>query len=343
MTTRDDAFSAALDQLEERYLRNPHSDVHRVYRGLKSVKGRRTEVECLVCVVEQKQPSDRLTAQHKPAVPRHVYLGSGEGAVPTDVIEQPAARDQRHFLESPEPTVSTRSLTTHRECHNCPVPGGVEIRPVAERWVGTLGGAIALDAGDGTVIYAGLTNAHVTGFAAEGRKILQPFQSRDHIGTVLSVARIGFRPNDRNLIDAAVIDCRRTDGPYAPETHTVRPWQLDVGEINPEPADSPRIGDLVIKSGRTTGVTGGTCVGVDGRVAVGYGDGLTAVFVDQLIIEGRGRSEQFSAAGDSGSLILRAGTHQPWGLLFAGGGNQTIANPLEPVLAWCNGRWFSDV
>lgn len=341
MSTRDDAFSAALDQLEEQYLRNPASDVHRVYKGLKSVNGQRTAVECLVCVVERKEPTASLTARSAPVVPRHVYLGSGEGAVPTDVIEQPAARDQRHFSAYSEPAASTGSLTTHRECHNCPVPGGVEIRPAGEQWVGTLGGAIALDAGDGSIVYAGLTNAHVTGFGAEGRKILQPFQSRDHIGTVLSVARIGFGPNDRNLIDAAVIDCRRTDGAYAPETHTVRPWQLDVGAINPERAEPPRLGDQLVKSGRTTGVTYGQCVGVDGRVAVGYGDGLTAVFVNQLIIEGD--DGEFSAAGDSGSLILRAGSRQPWGLLFAGGGNQTIANPLEPVLAWCNGRWFSDV
>ncbi len=44
-------------------------------------------------------------------------------------------------------------------------------------------------------------------------------------------------------------------------------------------------------------------------------------------------SSTFSAAGDSGSLIVDAQTAQPVGLLYAGSPSDTVANPIQDVLA----------
>ena len=56
-----------------------------------------------------------------------------------------------------------------------------------------------------------------------------------------------------------------------------------------------------------------------------------ALFVDQVII----RPGNFSAGGDSGSLILgeKGGDKlKPVGLLFAGSFSITVANPIDAVL-----------
>ncbi len=67
-------------------------------------------------------------------------------------------------------------------------------------------------------------------------------------------------------------------------------------------------------------------------VNVNYGAPGVAFFTGQIVIGGGG----FSAGGDSGSLIVveRGGDKgKAIGLLFAGGGGVTIANPIGEVLA----------
>lgn len=63
---------------------------------------------------------------------------------------------------------------------------------------------------------------------------------------------------------------------------------------------------------------------------VDYGDLGVLRFVDQIVI--RAASGQFSAAGDSGSFILTKDGNRPYCLLFAGGGSDTIANPIKFVM-----------
>jgi len=85
-----------------------------------------------------------------------------------------------------------------------------------------------------------------------------------------------------------------------------------------------------MKYGRTTQHTKGRVQGINATVNVGYDVGV-ARFVGQIVIGGGG----FSAGGDSGSLIVAQGgadDRKPVGLLFAGGGGVTIANPIEAVL-----------
>ncbi|MGB9364693.1 MAG: hypothetical protein WCE79_01635 [Xanthobacteraceae bacterium] len=84
------------------------------------------------------------------------------------------------------------------------------------------------------------------------------------------------------------------------------------------------------KSGRTTQLTNGRVIDVNASIRVNYGVGV-ANFRDQITI--RGNNMQFSAGGDSGSLIWTWDSRRaPVGLLFAGGGEFTFGNKIARVL-----------
>jgi hypothetical protein len=93
--------------------------------------------------------------------------------------------------------------------------------------------------------------------------------------------------------------------------------------------------DMVVhKFGRTTGFTVGRVTSVETDVSVQYEAGIVS-FENQIIIEGLA-SHPFSAAGDSGSLILERSTNRAVGLLFAGSSSHTIANHIDDVLQALN-------
>jgi hypothetical protein len=88
--------------------------------------------------------------------------------------------------------------------------------------------------------------------------------------------------------------------------------------------------DMVVeKTGRTTGYTAGRISSTEADVKVSYEIG-TLSFTNQILIAGL--NGPFSAAGDSGSLILERDTQDAVGLLFAGSPAMTIANHLVDVL-----------
>jgi hypothetical protein len=98
----------------------------------------------------------------------------------------------------------------------------------------------------------------------------------------------------------------------------------------------------VAKSGRTTGLTCGSISAINMNVEVSYYKDcaetepyLTKTYTNQIAIEGN----NFSDAGDSGSLLVDASNAEPVGLFFAGGPvpgtnvMEGIANPVSTVLA----------
>ncbi len=105
--------------------------------------------------------------------------------------------------------------------------------------------------------------------------------------------------------------------------------------------ESPTINMTVAKSGRTTGLTCANISAVNLSVEVSYFKNceesepyLTKTYTNQIAIE----ANQFSDAGDSGSLVVDAADAEPVGLFFAGGETNTgvgegIANPAPTVLA----------
>lgn len=98
------------------------------------------------------------------------------------------------------------------------------------------------------------------------------------------------------------------------------------------------LGLTVGKSGRTTGLTQGRVTQIGVSVNVNYPGGRVALFRNQIAIQSV-NANPFSAGGDSGSLIWHWATGvRPVGLLFAGGGGTTFANPIGAVLAALNIR-----
>lgn len=104
--------------------------------------------------------------------------------------------------------------------------------------------------------------------------------------------------------------------------------------VLPGPGVFPSPGQGVAKSGRTTGLTCSTVLAsrtnfrVDYESSCGGPVAFTAVYQNQVVISGG----NFSAGGDSGSLVVTSDTAQPVALLFAGDTASTIANPIQDVV-----------
>lgn len=181
-----------------------------------------------------------------------------------------------------------------------------------------------------------LSNNHVlasSNNARVGDPIVQPGPAdggkdpRDRIGMLEHFAPINFGGAAANLVDAAVAFTNQRL--VSPATHSYR--------INPRPILAT-LGMSVRKCGRTTQATLGVVTGVSVSIRVSYGPAGMALFRNQIQIRGVGTD--FSQGGDSGSLIVTAGSRQPAGLLFAGGGGVTFANPIAAVIAAMGIRRF---
>ncbi|NMM50476.1 serine protease [Marinigracilibium pacificum] len=85
--------------------------------------------------------------------------------------------------------------------------------------------------------------------------------------------------------------------------------------------DAPKIGEIVQKTGRTTGFTTGKITNINATVNVNYGSGRVAKFCKQIV------TSRMSAPGDSGSLIMDR-EENAVGLLFAGSSTRTIVNNI---------------
>ncbi len=105
--------------------------------------------------------------------------------------------------------------------------------------------------------------------------------------------------------------------------------------------EAASINMAVAKSGRTTGLTCAGVSAVDLDVEVSYFSNCaetdpyyTKIYSNQIAISGN----QFSDAGDSGSLVVDTGNAEPVGLFFAGGVDlnnvsEGVANPASDVLS----------
>lgn len=97
----------------------------------------------------------------------------------------------------------------------------------------------------------------------------------------------------------------------------------------------PTLNMAVAKVGRTSGLTCSTITSLNTSTQVAYetacGSNVTAFtaqYTNQLVINGG----NFSAGGDSGSLIVDSTTARPVGLLYGGSTTDTVANPIGDVI-----------
>jgi hypothetical protein len=98
---------------------------------------------------------------------------------------------------------------------------------------------------------------------------------------------------------------------------------------------SASVNMAVAKSGRSTGLTCSTVLAVNTNASVQYtkncngsGTPFTVIYDHQVDVAGG----DFSAAGDSGSLIVTQDTADPVALLYGGSDTDTVGNPVTPVL-----------
>jgi Peptidase family S64 len=206
-----------------------------------------------------------------------------------------------------------------------PAPGGVSVGHF-KITAGTLG--CLVKKGSSLCI---LSNNHVlanSNNAAIGDPILQPGPidggtlPADLIAKLLKFIPIKFG-GPANKVDCAI-------GKVV-KSNLVSPLVRCYGKIK-LPVVPCALNLLVKKCGRTTQFTRGRITDCTATVKVNFGVGI-AVFTNQIIIQSLNPPAQFSAGGDSGSLIVTDQTSQPVGLLFAGSSTHTIANRIGDVLS----------
>ncbi len=210
---------------------------------------------------------------------------------------------------------------------------------------GTLGSLLT----DGTNQYI-LSNAHVFAMdielggnnriAAIGDPIIQP-------GLIDVGCQAANAQDVATLSSMASIPAANVDAAYAKTISGMVSTDgaiLEIGTLSK--ATVPAfIGQLVKKSGRTTGLTRSNVTGLNGTVSIAYetecaGEAaFTKTFTGQIIIANQ--ASKFLYSGDSGSLLVEDVATNPHaiGLLFAGSSFTAIANPINEVLAWCGSNF----
>lgn len=112
----------------------------------------------------------------------------------------------------------------------------------------------------------------------------------------------------------------------------IEPLQLEIGNVTGINTNL-NIGDRVMKSGRTTGVTYGDVMLLSGIVQVEYGPGKVGLFIDQLV------TSYMVNGGDSGSLTLD-NYRRATGEVFAGSDMVSIHNNIDNIINTGNIKRF---
>lgn len=266
----------------------------------------------------------------KPAV--KIFLARpGVAGIPARLDDVPVAVEVTgRFYAVSDPTTRQR-----------PAPVGFSIGH-PDITAGTLGARV-MD-GNGNLYI--LSNNHVmanSNDASIGDPILQPgpFDGgtlADQVGTLADFQPINFSGGN-NLIDAAIAATTAQNVGFATPTDDAygAPASQVFGDGNNN-GTIDNIGSVlglnVMKYGRTTGFTTFQVTEINVTASVCYATrgpficAQSATFVDQIAIG----SPDFSAGGDSGSLIVSQTGKNPVGLLFAGSSTRTIANRIDHVL-----------
>ncbi|MBI4333016.1 MAG: trypsin-like peptidase domain-containing protein [Chloroflexi bacterium] len=212
-----------------------------------------------------------------------------------------------------------------------PLVGGISLSALAGKryiYAGTLG-----------VVTAGneiLTNAHViamnpdnNGWLKVGTPVIQPgsldggLTAANRAGALKKIYPITWnKPVSTNKADAAIASIDAAVG-------SVIGAQLAADNTNLYPisgTDTVSVGDVVRKSGRTTGVTTNTVALNNVSTWVDYGSGKKAYFTDQVFVW-----QPFILGGDSGGVVDKGG--KVVGIDFASGGNYAVVSKISYVIS----------
>ncbi|APX04092.1 DNA/RNA non-specific endonuclease [Arthrobacter sp. QXT-31] len=263
------------------YLKDPN--ISSIGVGYKMSEGSPTGELALQFTVDRKAAPDELEALGTVPIPGEIIIDGV--AVPTDVIERSYRPGFRIVAEAEPPAAKVRVD---------PVLPGVSVA----HYQGTAGtiGCIVYDKTDGEPLV--LSNWHVLHgtCGALGDVVVQPGPyddnrvDRNRLG-VLKRSHLGVAG------DCAVATI---------EGRTVNPEILGVG-ATPRELGEPEIGDKVLKSGRTTGLTHGVVRRVDVIAKLHYGAaGEQAIGGFEIGLDEQNLPEdgEISRGGDSGAAWL---------------------------------------
>jgi hypothetical protein len=281
--------------------------------GEKLVDGQHSGITAVKFLVRAKYHETHMSEKH--------LLPKAISGLPTDIEEVGLFRC---FGAPPTPNPRTRIRPAQPGC-------SVGFADPTGKFVmaGTFG-ALAKDS-DGTYI---LSNNHVLadeGQLALGSPIFQPGLldgGNSNIDQIAQLTKfVPLKPNVSNQVDCAIAAVLNPGN--------VSNAILQIGP--PQGTADAQIDMTVQKFGRTTGYSAGQVTSTDTDVIVQYETG-NFTFGGQIIVVGLG-GRPFSAAGDSGSLIVERSsnaTNAAVGLLFAGSPTHTIANHIRDVLQALN-------
>jgi hypothetical protein len=178
---------------------------------------------------------------------------------------------------------------------------------------------------DSAVIQPGLIDVGCNAGSAQNVATLVVKNSLPNNNVDVAVAKVTIRSDGVSMVN--------TDGAI-----------LEIGKISSQTVGAS-VSQAVKKSGRTTGLTRSSVVGLNASISVAYenecagGAAFTKVFTGQIIVNNRAaKGKSFISGGDSGSLMVEDTATNPKavGLLFAGSSSYAIANPIDEVLAFLN-------
>ncbi len=305
------AVQAAVRQVADEYLRDPN--VTSVGIGYKVKEGKQTDELALQFTVGQKIAPEGLEAAATRPIPESITVNGMTLA--TDVLE-------RDFQVQPVAVATEAKADRKRRLD--PMMPGVSIASVRET-AGTLGCLVKENAGGETRV---LSNWHVLhgGKGEIGDQITQPGSFDDN-----RTSDNGCGVLVRSFLGLAG-DCAiaSIDGRAATEE------ALDLG-VSVRQIGDPELGDRVVKSGRTTGVTHGLVTRVHTITKLAY-EGKGAQEIGSFEIgpdpDRPAENAEISMGGDSGSAWMAADTSgkasdMMLGLHFAG---ETV-EPAEYALS----------
>jgi hypothetical protein len=177
--------------------------------------------------------------------------------------------------------------------------------------------------------------------AATGDPIIQPglidvgcnANSAQNVGTLVQLS---------SLFDGSLNNVDVSVAKVIPDMVDSSGFILGIGTISTE-TNAPALGQLVKKSGRTSGLTRSKISGLNATVRVSYETecagttAFTMTYTGQIVVA---KGATFLKGGDSGSTMVEDVAIKPKtiGLLYAGSSTAAIANPIGEVLAFVGSK-----
>ena len=274
-------------------------------------------------------------------------LYTAPSQVPNPAVVSITAISQANAASSGSATARVVAANSNQQRQNIPIElgtSGGNANDIGPKYCcgGTLGSLLEDNAGNFYI----LSNNHVLGrsdLANPGEPIIQPGLIDANCSTVATtiVGSFTFAPSletPSTNVDAAIakIVAGTVDvsGSILLLGPTASGGTSDPGPPRAGGGITATIGKAVAKSGRTSGLTCSTVDAIAVTTSVNYQKGcqtgttFNKTFTGQVSVS----SGSFSAAGDSGSLIVDQNTADPVALLYGGSDANSVGSPIADVL-----------